>query len=165
MAIDWGQVLRERARQLAAKTSAEERGQGEPALLFKRHGELFGVRLNEARGSGRLRELSPIPGGPTWLAGVIQHQGEVLSLIDLPVFWEEDPRSVRDLPTYLVLSNGTTQLGVLVEELLGVHPLDGAPSKYQGAQRLGITEVGRYDGQPVLLLSARTIFDEARFQA
>jgi chemotaxis signal transduction protein len=158
-------LLQERARQLAQTSQSDDQESGLPVILFRRNQQLFGVRLEEARGSGRLRDLTAIPGGPDWITGVIQHQGEVLSLIDLPSYWGEPIQGVRDLPTYVVgaLPGTNQKVGILVEELLGVHPLEGALSGYHGAKRHGLTEVGHKDAEPVLLLSVRALLEDQRF--
>lgn len=156
------EVLVERARALAARS-------GEVVIqtslvLFARGGELYGLRTGEVTGSGRLRSLSPAPGAPPWLAGVILHQGEILSLIDLPPFWNVDPRGVVDLRTFVVLTNGVRRVGVLIEELLGLREVDQAPIEYQGTERAGLADITRHEGQPVFVLSAGSLFEDHRLK-
>ena len=157
------QILEERARALARLKG--ERVALESMVLFTRAGALFAVHASEVLGSGRLRTLSPAPGAPDWLRGAILHQGEVLTLVDLPAFWNADLPGVVDLRTYVVLSDGIQRVGLLVEELLGLRELDEAPHAPEGPTRVGIIQVTRHQGTLAEVLGARALFDDPRLKA
>jgi purine-binding chemotaxis protein CheW len=158
------EVLQERARALAEEGASRQERRG-ALTLFRRAGQLYGLHVDEVAGAGRLREMTPVPGGPGWLIGALPFRGSVLSLIDLPKLWGTESVGVADLPTYVVLADGERRVGVLVEELLGVQEIDGAPQPYQGLARAGLSEIARKSGQPVLVLSARELMQEPRLRA
>ncbi|MGQ0508216.1 MAG: chemotaxis protein CheW [Myxococcaceae bacterium] len=154
-------ILQERAQQLAERPAPEQ--QGKVALtMFLRGGQVYGVRTLEVEGAGRLRDLSPAPGAPAWMLGAIQHRGRVLSLVDLPLFWNMETSGVADLPTYIVVSDGISQVGILVEELRGVQDVDAVTTTYQGVERSGLTEIARQAGNPILVLSAPALLQDSR---
>jgi CheW-like domain len=150
MAQDPIHILKERARALSQK--------GDPAVtgdasltLFKRAHQMYGVRPQDVESAGRLRHMSPIPAAPSWMVGAVQHQGMVLTLIDLPAFWGHELEGIADLPTYIVLTDGQRRVGILVEELRGDEvQFDGAPVPYRGPDRSGVTAVawGHYPPAP-----------------
>ena len=56
----------------------------ERALLFTLGGELFGLRLAVVDGLGEPVPVSPVPGAPSVVLGLIEWRGRVLTLLDLP---------------------------------------------------------------------------------
>jgi purine-binding chemotaxis protein CheW len=157
------EILKERAEALARSDHAST----ETALsliLFSRSKQLYGVRLGDVEGAGRLKHLSMVPGGPPWMLGAVQHRGAILTLLDLLPFWGLEVKGLSDLPTFIVLSDGSQRMGLLVEELLGVHEVDGAAAPYRGDERAGVSEIAHLSGQPVLVLSAARLFQDGRLK-
>jgi purine-binding chemotaxis protein CheW len=157
------EILKERAEALARSDQASADA-AVPLTLFHRGKQLYGVRLGEVEGAGRLKQFSPVPGAPPWMVGAVQHRGAILTLLDLPPFWGLEVKGLSDLPTFLVISDGLQKVGVLVEELLGVHEVDGEVAPYRGDERAGVSEVARFSGQPVLVLSAARLFQDGRLK-
>jgi purine-binding chemotaxis protein CheW len=155
--------LRLRASQLARRPPevTQERAS---MVLFIRGGQVYGVTLEEVEGAGKLREVSPIPDAAPWMFGALQYKGEVLTLIDLLTFWGTPVFGLADLPTFVTLTNGRQRVGVMVEELLGAQEVDGAATRYEGVERVGLLNVARLRGEPVLVLSARNLLSDPRFQ-
>lgn len=157
------QILKHRASELAQAAEREVR-QTYPLTLFHRGGMVLGLQVGEVVGAGSLRQLTVIPGAPGWMAGVVFHRGEVLTLIDLPGLWGMELRGVADLPTYVVVADGAAKVGILVEDLRGVHELDVPPSPWKGAVRAGVTQVTQQKDQPVIVLSARALLADPRIR-
>jgi purine-binding chemotaxis protein CheW len=136
-----------------------------PLSLFMRGKQLYGLRLGEVEGAGRLRQLSHVPGAPPWMVGAVQHRGSILSLLDLAPFWGVEIKGLADLPTFIVVTDGRGQIGVLVEELMGVHEVDAAIQPYRGDDRVGISEVAHWGEQAVLVLSAARLLQDGRLRS
>ena len=164
MGKDAIQILKERAE--AAAHVEDQVAIATVALsLFVRGKQLYGLRLGEVEGAGRLRQLSNVPGAPPWMVGAVQHRGSILTLLDLAPFWGTELKGLADLPTFIVVTDGRAQIGVLVEELLGVHEVDAAIQPYRGDERVGVSEVARWGTQPVLVLSAARLLQDGRLKA
>src|SRR5436190_20439767 len=146
------QILKERA-EAAAHVEDQVAIATVPLSLFVRGKQHYGLRLGEVEGAGRLRQLSHVPGAPGWMVGAVQHRGSILTLMDLAPFWGVELKGLADLPTFVVVGDGRQQIGLLVEELLGVHEVDAAIQPYRGDERVGTSEVARWEGQPVLVVS------------
>lgn len=157
------EILKERAEALALPDQASPEA-AVPLTLFNRGKQLYGVRLGEVEGAGRLRHLSLVPGAPPWMLGAVQYRGAILTLLDLPPFWGLEVKGLSDLPTFLVVSDGHQQVGVLVEELAGVHEVEGAIVPYRGDERAGVSEIAYLGRQPVLILSAVRLFQDGRLK-
>lgn len=156
-------VLERRARELAQRP-AQAASTGAPLVLFRRANRLIGLDPAEVDGAGRLKAIAPVPGGPAWLSGAVQHQGTVLSLVDLQQFWGLQHTGVTDLPSFVVLSNGRAKVGLLAEELLGLEDTDGPVGPAAGERHAGLAGIARRRGQPVYAISARTFFEDPRLR-
>jgi chemotaxis signal transduction protein len=130
--------------------------------LFRLRGQLYGLRAEDVDGAGQLRDLSPVPGAPPWLLGATLHRGEVLSLLDLPAFWALPEQGIRDLPSFVVLAGGGRRLGLLVEQLLGNHELEGTLLPYEGPARPGLVELGRRGSEAVPIIGAAALLSDPR---
>lgn len=155
------EILKRRAKALAENDDQALRA-GHPLTLFVRGGMLLGLRVGEIAGAGTLKALTPIPGAPPWMKGAVFHRGEVLTLIDLVPFWGLELRGIADLPTFVVLSDGRSKVGVLVEDLRGVQELEEPPSPWKGAARAGVVEVARHAEGPVMVLGAGALLMDPR---
>jgi purine-binding chemotaxis protein CheW len=163
------EILKARARMLAQKSEPAATS-GVSLTLFTRAKQTYGVRPEEVESAGRLRHLSAIPASPSWMVGAVQHQGAVLTLIDLPAFWGQDMEGIADLPTYVVLTDGERRIGLLVEELQGVLDVESAPVMYRGPERSGLQAVakrvprGLEVAPMVLVVSASALLQDSRLR-
>lgn len=164
MGKDAIQILKERA-EAAAHVEDQVAMATVPLSLFVRGKQLYGLRLGEVEGAGRLRQLSTVPGAPPWMVGAVQHRGTIITLLDLAPFWGMELKGLADLPTFVVVGDGRAQIGVLVEELLGVHEVDAAIQPYRGDERVGISEIAHWGQQAVLVLSAARLMQDGRLKA
>jgi purine-binding chemotaxis protein CheW len=154
-------ILKQRA-QVLCLPPAPETSEGLALTLFVRHEMLLGVKVDEVAGAGNVRQLSPIPRAPAWMLGAVFHRGEVLTLIDLPAFWGLDLRRIVDLPTYVVISDGRSKVGVLAEDLRGVQEVAASVTAWRGEPRQGVCEVGRHQDRPVAIISAQALLSDPR---
>jgi chemotaxis signal transduction protein len=156
-------ILKQRAEALAHVDDARTTPIASLSL-FLRGKQLYGVRLSEVEGAGRLRQLSTVPGAPGWMVGAVQHRGSILTLVDLAVFWGLEIRGVADLPTCGVVGDGNQRLGLLVEDLIGVQEVEATIQPYRGDERAGISEIAHFGAEPVLILSAARLMQDARLR-
>jgi purine-binding chemotaxis protein CheW len=76
-------VYQQRAARLAARTAPSSSDATTPVLLFKLAPETYAVELASVTVVTPLTACTPVPGGPPWLAGVMNLRGDVRSVIDL----------------------------------------------------------------------------------
>lgn len=157
------QRLAARARHMAAVEKAETTAT--PLALFRRLDALYGVKLDEVAGAGRVRAMSPVPGGPEHVAGVTLHQGRLLPLVDLAGLWRLPHRGVFDLSSFIVVSHRKVEVGLLVEQLLGLVEVPGELRPWEGAPLPGVTAVARFEGRVLTLVSAQALLESSPFLA
>ncbi|MBI5440089.1 MAG: purine-binding chemotaxis protein CheW [Deltaproteobacteria bacterium] len=64
-------------------------------------------------------EISPVPGAPDFLPGIINVRGDIESVLDIRQFLGLHPEPIRS-PLILLAESGGVRSGILVEEVLDV---------------------------------------------
>jgi purine-binding chemotaxis protein CheW len=114
-----------------------------------------------------LRELTPLPGTPAFVLGIVNVRGQILSVVDLKKFFDLPAKGLTDLNKIVILSNGHMEFGLLVDAVIGVQRiavaeiqsplpmLSGIHADYlKGvtAQRLVILDVARILADPKIIV-------------
>lgn len=113
-------VLRERARALAQRVEKESEEGFLAVLEFRLAHESYAFELRHIRQVLPLRDLTPLPGVPPFILGVIHLRGEVLSVMDLKRFFELPLKGLTDLNRVIILESRTMAFGVLADVIVGV---------------------------------------------
>ncbi|GLQ50783.1 chemotaxis protein CheW [Dyella flava] len=114
-------ILMARAQALAA-----EAGQEEPAdecievVEFQLAYERYAIESRYVREIYPLESLTPLPCAPPFVLGIINLRGEILSVIDIKVFFELPAQGLTDLNKVIVLQMDSMVLGVLADAVNGV---------------------------------------------
>lgn len=131
---DIAAILRRRAEKLAAPVSAP--GSAEEQLLgiapFTVAGETYAFELESVREVAPLRELTPVPGAPPYIAGITHLRRRVLPLLDLRRFLGLPSPGITQLDRLIVMSQGDFHLGVLADALREIRFVDRAAMQAGG---------------------------------
>lgn len=118
-------VLRERARALAELPGEyEQSATGLDVVEFIVADDRYGVPVGNVGGVHRLRELTPLPCTPSFVIGIVNIHGRILSVIDIREFFEMHRAGITDLCNIVVLNNENMEVGVLADAVKGVRRLD-----------------------------------------
>lgn len=158
-------VLRERAQRLALEQKATERaGPGERIELveFQLGRERFGVETSFVREVHQLRGLTPLPCVPRFVLGLMNLRGAILSVLDLPSFFETGKEEVTESSKVIVLRLEAMEFGVLAQAVFGVRALNVAElqpplSSMSGVRGEFLRGVGA--GRLLLLDAAKLLSD------
>jgi purine-binding chemotaxis protein CheW len=158
---DVGKILRERAERLARREDESLDVRTEPYATFTVGANRLGVSLDRVTRAAELHQLTELPGGPPWLLGVTAVEGQRVSLLDLALFLGLR-RGMADLTATVVVGDGTREIGLGVEVLLGIEELPvGAVSPMPGANG-PLQKIARLDSGEVLLLDVGLLFADRR---
>jgi len=117
-------VLRERTLSLAkaAAWSAQVLPEREEiaALVFQAGGERYAFEATHVSLVLSMSPVTPIPGVPKFVVGIVAAQGEVLTVIDLRVLLDLPLASLAEPKSIVVLKGAAMEFGVLAEEILGM---------------------------------------------
>ncbi|SIP86870.1 CheW protein [Aromatoleum tolulyticum] len=162
-------ILEARARALAAGAPAEP-GASIEVLEFTLANERYAIESSWVSEVVPLRELTPLPGTPAFVLGIIHLRGEVISVLDLKKFFELPDRGLSDLDKAIVLDDGAMQFAILADAIVGVRRLlldDVQPplptlTDVRADYLLGITRQSEVvlDGRKLLADPAIVVADE-----
>ncbi|MCX6580660.1 MAG: chemotaxis protein CheW [Candidatus Aminicenantes bacterium] len=117
------QILAQRARQLAfTEIKQEQKGPPLEVVEFRLADETYALECRFIGEVYPLKALTPIPGAPAFVLGIIDIRGRIVSIIDLKRFFELPGKGLSDLARVIVLRDGDggMEFGILAEEVLGV---------------------------------------------
>ncbi|MDA3895497.1 MAG: chemotaxis protein CheW [Desulfobacteraceae bacterium] len=117
-------ILKCRARKLAEETSAEINHVNTITVVeFQIAHEIYAIELKRIRVIHPLKALTFIPGTPDFIRGVINLRGEIISVVDLKVFFDLPDQDFTNLSQVIILSSDEMEFGILADEVLGVAEL------------------------------------------
>ena len=120
-------VLHARAVALArAESPAAAEGAHLEVLEFRLSDEAYAVETMYVREVVPLRDLTPLPCVPSFVLGIINLRGQILSVVDLKEFFGLPARGLTDLNKVIVLESPDMEFGLLADAIAGVRVLAAA---------------------------------------
>jgi purine-binding chemotaxis protein CheW len=113
-------ILRTRARALAKEPEKKTSGEEIRIVEFLLSYERYGVDISYVREVYPLNDLTPVPCTPSFVLGIVNVRGQVLSVIDLKKFFDLPEKGLGDLNKVIILRSDTMEFGVLADAVLGV---------------------------------------------
>lgn len=160
-------ILRERARLLARRVDTpESQGPTLDIVEFILARERYAVEAIHVREVLPLRDPTPVPCTPSFVHGIVNIRGKILSVIDPRVFFDL-PRSATDQganhqPKVVVLTSKTMELAILAEAVVGagsvpLATLNPPPPNLEGVPNAYLRGV---IGRDLILLDAQKLLGD-----
>jgi purine-binding chemotaxis protein CheW len=136
-----GAILKARAVQLAAAPEAEAgAGTRLDCLEFLLSGESYAVEMSYITQTLPLAEFTPLFCTPSFVLGITNLRGRIISIVDLRRFFELPEVGLCDLNRVIVVSNGTMEFGILADSITGMIALPLCDLQPPPAALTGIRE-------------------------
>lgn len=116
-------ILKERAIALAREAKMETAGSAIDVLEFDLAHERYGFELAYIREVCPLAELTPLPGTPDFVLGIVNVRGRVVSVIDIRKFFDLPDKGLSNLNKVVILTSDTREFGVLTDRIIGTRSL------------------------------------------
>ena len=115
------QLLKARARKLA-RDNAKEKPAGESieVVEFLLAYETYGIESSYVREICPLKELTPVPCTPPFVLGIINVRGQIISVIDMKIFFDLPEHGLTDLNKVIIVHDEKMEFGILADSILGV---------------------------------------------
>lgn len=128
-----------------------------PLVTFALGDDLFAADVHAVERVLRPGVVSPVPGMPAWLVGLLEHDGRSHPVVDLRRRLELPPRPADVEPRILVVGGAEGGLAAVVDRVVDVaavpaDQVDPAPPLFRGLSREYVGGVLRRDGRLVVLL-------------
>jgi len=114
-------ILKARAKALARKIEGSSREEASlEVVCFLLGQEKYGIESRYVREVCPLNDLTLLPGAPSFVLGIVNMHGKVLSVIDIREFFDLPQIGVGDLDRLIVLQHGSMEFALFCNAILGV---------------------------------------------
>jgi len=123
-AEDVRQVLRARARALAQEPESAQKSESTIEVVeFVVAQETYAVESRFAREVAPISELTPVPGTPAHVLGIINVRGQLLFVIDIKRFFDLPEKGLTDLNRIVIVHSETVGFGILADQIVGARTI------------------------------------------
>ena len=111
-------------------------------VTFKLNGETYGVNVMEVQEVLRVTDIAPVPGAPSYVLGIINLRGNVVSVIDTRRRFGLPATENSDATRIVIIESGGQTVGIRVDAVAEV--LDVDSSEIETSPDVGNEEASRY---------------------
>lgn len=114
-------ILKARAQFAARKVSASEEASDSNLVLveFFLFPEKYAVETSFVKEVITLKEITPIPGVPEFVMGVINFRGEIISVLNLKTLFGLKEKGLTEMNKVLILRNDKMSFGLVADAITG----------------------------------------------
>ncbi len=116
-------ILKARAVALGREPAKERDEPSAEVVTFLLAYETYGLESRWVREIFPLRELTPLPWNPPFVAGIVNVRGRILPVIDIKKLFDLPEKGLPDLNKVLVIQSGELELGILADQILGMRSI------------------------------------------
>lgn len=117
-------ILKNRARALAKEVEIPDANlQFMEIIEFRLAWETYAVESKYIREIYPLKDFTPIPGTPSFVLGLANVRGQILSVIDLKKFFNLPEKGLGELNKIIVVRNELMEFGILADAIIGARKL------------------------------------------
>ena len=118
--VDSISVLKARARALAQKPlSHGTDGRYIEVVEFMLAEEKYAIELKFVREVYPLKQITPLPGTPAFICGIINVRGEIVSVVDLKKLFELPDTQAKSGMHVVIAAIDEMEFGILADHILG----------------------------------------------
>jgi purine-binding chemotaxis protein CheW len=115
-----GRILRERAQALARVPPPPAAGTVLELLEFGLASERYAIEQRYVQEVHPLRELTPLPGTPAFILGIVNVRGRIVPVLDLKKFFQLPERGLTDLHRTIIVRGHDLEIGLLADVVIGI---------------------------------------------
>lgn len=117
---DRKRILKERALKLAQPPEEDDKSrQFLEVIEFWLAHERYAVEVEYVREVYPLKGLTPVPCTPSFVLGIINIRGQIVSVTDIKQFFDLPRKEITDQSRVLILRNHKMELGILADAVVG----------------------------------------------
>ncbi len=128
-----------------ATSSTNVKSSDDPILqwvTFRLAGETYGINVMQVQEVLRYTEIAPVPGAPTYVLGIINLRGNVVTVIDTRHRFGLEPGEVTDNTRIVIIEADGHVVGILVDSVAEVVYL--RQSEIETAPNVGNEESAKF---------------------
>lgn len=113
------QILKERARITAREAESKASGNSLMLVEFLLFPETYAIEAAFVKEVLTLKDITPIPGTPDFVMGVINFRGEIISVVNLKNLFGLKEKGLTEMNKVLLLRNGQMAFGLVADAIIG----------------------------------------------
>jgi chemotaxis signal transduction protein len=125
-------------------------------------GHLIGVPSHSLVRAALLGYVSEIPGAAPYLFGLAAFDGHMVTVLDLPLFYDLGRIGVGDIAACVVVQGPRREIGLAAEELFGFEDVPESAITSLPAGCGALRQVAHLPERDVLLLDVEALFNDPR---
>lgn len=150
--------------------SASSNGKSGKFLTFFLAGEEYGIEILKVQEIIGMMTITPVPRTPHFIRGVINLRGKVITVVDLRLKFEMEPKEQTEETCIIVVQTGGIQIGCVVDkvsEVLDINEreIEEAPSFGADVNTDYILGIGKSQGKVKLLLDIDKVLSRREMQS
>lgn len=149
-----------------SKKGVSESAKGEllQYLTFKLIDETYGINVMQIREVLRYSEIAPVPGAPSYVMGIVNLRGNVVTVVDSRVRFGLPDATISDDTRIIIVEHDNEQVGLLVDAVQEVFYLyqgeiEQSPSVGNDEAIMFIQGVYQKEDELVILLELDKFFE------
>ncbi|XQW85863.1 chemotaxis protein CheW [Thalassotalea piscium] len=134
-------------------------------VTFKLDNETYGINVMQVQEILRYSEIAPVPGAPTYVMGIINLRGNVVTVIDTRARFGLDSCEVTDNTRIVIIESEKQVIGILVDSVaevvyLKTSEIDVAPNVGNEESAKFIQGVSNRDGELLILVDLNKLLSD-----
>ena len=114
-------ALKKRAAMLACeKEEVADSADALEVVEFLLAGEHYGIESLFISEVCPLKDYTPLPGVPSFVLGLVNIRGRILSVVDIKKFFDMPDQGISDLNTVIIIKDDRMEFGILADAIVGV---------------------------------------------
>lgn len=113
------QILKERARITAREAESKASGNSLMLVEFSLFPETYAIEAEFVKEVLTLKDITPIPGTPDFVMGVINFRGEIISVVNLKNLFGLKEKGLTEMNKVLLLRNEQMAFGLVADAIMG----------------------------------------------
>jgi purine-binding chemotaxis protein CheW len=158
-------ILKARARALAKEPEQAVAARSFMEIIeFRLASETYGIESSFVREVYQLKDFTPLPGVPSFVLGIVNVHGQILSVVDLKKFFNLPDKGLGEFNKVIILHNVCMEFGILADAVLGTQsvPLDAIQAPPVTVTGIGAEYLKGITGEHVIVLDAEKILTDEK---
>lgn len=157
-------VLKKRAEQLARAEKKVEEGALLEVVEFMLAHEKHAIELRHIREVYPLLEITPLPRTPSFVMGIINVRGQIMSVVDVKKFFDLPDKGLTDLNQVIILKNEEMEFGILADKILGVRsiPVEFVQPPPAAFRNIRVEYLKGVTNEPLVILDGAKILGDKK---
>lgn len=134
-------------------------------VTFRLENEKYGINVMQVQEVLRITEIAPVPGAPSYVLGIINLRGNVVTVIDTRSRFGLQSAETDDSSRVVIIESEEQVVGILVDSVaevvdLDVTDIEAAPNVGTEESAKFIQGVASHDGELLILVDLNKLLSD-----